>query len=78
VGLDGDEQSEKPVAPITDVVPVTGSMELRLPSKDIVSRVPFGLGTKNWIVGGTAPVGENDPFARSIRPKFQLVLNASI
>ena len=68
MGLDGDEQSAKPVGPITDIAPVLGLIESRLPSKDIVSTDPFGPGTKYWIVGGIGPVGEKDPVAKSIRP----------
>ena len=44
--VDGVEQSEKPVGPITDVIPVIRLMESKSPLKDIVNNEPFGPGAK--------------------------------
>src|ERR1035437_2151120 len=44
-GEAGDVQSPNPVGPMTEVTPVAGLIESRLPEKVRVSRDPFGPGT---------------------------------
>ena len=59
-------QAVKPVVPITEIAPVAGLMDSRLPSKDIVKSDPFGLATKYWMVGGIELIEEKEPVATSI------------